>query len=145
MIREADASDILDIVRLGSQSLIDGPYAGMLKDAPEQSAKLALQVIQGSGKVLLLENEEKKVVGLLGFVIFPHYFTGRPTANEVMWYVLPEERKGAGGLQLLWRAEQEAKKMGATHMAFTAPNADIGRLYEKFGYKQVEVSFQKEL
>ena len=146
MIRAATQADIARIVELGSQSLIDGPYAGLLKDTPEQSAKLALQVIENSnGKVLLLENDNRKVVGLLGFVIFPHYFTGTLTANEIMWYVEPNERRGGGALQLLWNAEKTAKEMGATHMGFTAPNAEVGELYKRFGYKQVEVSFQKEL
>lgn len=145
MIRAATEADVPEIVRLGSQSLIDGPYAGMLEDTPEQSAKLALETIQGSnGKVLLLD-EGTGPVGLLGFVVFPHYFTQKLTATEIMWYVEPEHRKGGGGIKLLWEAEKEAKAMGATIMGFTAPTADVARLYERFGYKQVEISFQKEL
>lgn len=146
MIRAATASDLPRIVELGSRSLKDGPYSGMIKDTPEQSAKLALQTIQSAnGKILVYETDGGRVAGLLGFFIFPHYFTGEPTATELMWYVEPEERKGGGAMHLLWEAEKQAKQMGAKKMGFTAPNGDVAKLYERFGYKQVEVSFMKEL
>jgi GNAT superfamily N-acetyltransferase len=146
LIRVATQADLPDIVRLGSMSLINGPYAGMLKDKPEQSAKLALSVIQGAGgKILLYETDSGKIAGLLGFFVFPHYFTMEPTATEIMWYVEPEERKEGGALKLLWEAEKQAKAMGATRMGFTAPNADLEKLYERYGYKRVEVTFMKEL
>jgi GNAT superfamily N-acetyltransferase len=146
LIRAATETDIPEIVKLGSRSLADGPYAGMLKDTPEQSAKLALAVIQGSGgKILVYETDGGKVAGLLGFLIFPHYFTQEPTATEIMWYVLPEERNGGAGIKLLWEAEKQAKAMGAKRMGFTAPSADVVKLYERFGYKQVEITFMKEL
>jgi GNAT superfamily N-acetyltransferase len=146
LIRAAIASDVPRIVELGSRSLKDGPYSRMIKDTPEHSAALALQTIENAnGKILVYETDSGKVAGLLGFFVFPHYFTGEPTATELMWYVEPEERKGGGGMQLLWEAEKEAKAMGAKRIGFTAPNADIAKLYERFGYKQVEVSFMKEL
>ena len=146
MIRAATSDDVPAIVRLGSQSLVDGPYAGMLKDTPEHSAEFALTVILASkGKVLLYENDERKVAGLLGFLVFPHYFTKEPTATEIMWYVEPEERKGGGAIKLLWEAEKQAKELGATRMGFSAPNEDVGKLYEKFGYKKLEVTYMKEL
>lgn len=146
MIREAITSDVARIVELGSRSLQDGPYKGMLKDTPEQSAKFALQVItNAAGKVLLYENDNGKVVGLLAFIIFPHYFTQEPTATEIMWYVEPEERVGGGGLKLMWEAEKMAKTMGAKRFGFTAPTEEVAALYKRFGYKQIEVSFQKEL
>jgi hypothetical protein len=146
LIRAATTEDVSDIVRLGSQSLIDGPYAGMLKDTPEQSAKLAIEVIEKSnGKILLYQNDAGKVAGLLGFLVFPHYFTQEPTATEIMWYVEPDERKEGGAIKLLWESEKQAKEMGATRMGFSAPNEEVGKLYERFGYRKLEVTYMKEL
>jgi GNAT superfamily N-acetyltransferase len=146
LIRAATTEDVQDIVRLGSQSLIDGPYAGMLKDTPEQSAKLAMEVIEkANGKILLYQNDAGKVAGLLGFLVFPHYFTQEPTATEIMWYVEPDERKEGGAIKLLWEAEKQAKEMGATRMGFSAPNEEVGKLYERFGYRKLEVTYMKEL
>jgi len=145
LIRTATQADIPRIVELGTQSLKDGPYAGMLKDTPENSAVLALKIIGGNGKVLLYENEAGRVCGLLGFILFPHYFTGELTATEIMWYVEPEERKGGGGMFLLWEAEKEAKKMGATRMGFSAPDDKVSEIYARFGYKKIETTFMKVL
>lgn len=145
MIREASQADIPRIVELGSESLLEGPYRELIKDKPEQTAQLAIEVIREKGKVLLFENDEGKIVGLLGFIIFPHYFTGEITAGEMIWYVSPDERKGCGAIRLLWAAEKLAKELGAIRMQFTAPTSEVGAIYKRFGYQQIEVSFQKEL
>lgn len=146
MIRAATEADVPRIVELGSRSLVDGPYAGMLKDTPEQSAKLAMGVIaKSNGRILLYQNDAGKVAGLLGFIIFPHYFTGELTATEIMWYVQPEDRAGGNAIKLLWEAEKQAKEMGAVWSGMTAPNEEVGKLYERFGYHKIEVSYMKEL
>ncbi len=144
MIREATAHDIPRIVELGSRSLIDGPYKDLVKDTPEQSARLALQVIEKAGRVLLWE-ENGRVSGMLAFILFPHYFTGEMTAGELMWYVEPEARPGGAALRLLWAAEELAHSLGAKKMQFTAPNEQVGDIYKRFGYGKIEVSYQKEL
>jgi GNAT superfamily N-acetyltransferase len=84
-------------------------------------------------------------VGLLGFIVFPHYFSRELTAGELMWYVEPEFRQSFTALALLRKAEQMARAMGAKRMQFTAPTVEVGKAYEALGYKQIEVSYQKEL
>jgi GNAT superfamily N-acetyltransferase len=146
MIRAAKPEDVPEIVRLGSQSLAEGPYAGMLKDTSKHSAEFALTIILGSnGKVLLYETDEGKVAGMLGFIIFPHHFTKETTATEIIWYVEPAARHEGGAIKLLWEAEKQAKEMGAILMNFTAPDERVGAIYERFGYKKLEVTYMKEL
>lgn len=143
MIREATEVDLPDIVRLGSQSLIDGPYAGVIKDVPAQAEKCA-RIVMAAGKILLSE-EEGKVVGLLGFIFARHHFSDQPYAAELMWYVMPEHRKGGDAIKLLWEAEKKAAEMGAESFLFTAPNEDVSALYKRFGYKKLEVTYQKQI
>lgn len=143
LIRTAEESDIPRIVELGSRSLQDGPYAGIIKDIPEQAAKFAAQVL-ASGKILLGE-EDGAIVGLLGFIITDHHFSGQRYAAELMWYVLPEHRKGGIGMKLLWEAEKAAKQSGAQDMVFTAPNDEVSALYKRFGYEKLEVTYRKSL
>lgn len=145
MIREATQADIPKIVELGSLSLIEGPYGGLIKDKPETTAKLAFDVIQEKGHVLLYENEDREVCGLLAFIVFPHYFTGEKTAGELIWYVRKKDRIGCPAVRLLWAAQELAKKLGCKHMQFTAPTSEVGNLYKRFGYSQIEVTFQKAL
>lgn len=144
MIREAQERDIPRIVELGTRSLKDGPYAGLSEDNPVQSEKLARHIIENIGKVLLWE-EEGRVSGLLGFIVYDHYFSGEKTAQEIMWYVEPEYRAGGAGMKLFWKAHELAKEMGARNMQFTAPTEQVGAIYKRFGYLQLEVCYQKGL
>lgn len=143
MIREATEQDLPEIVRLGSQSLVDGPYAGIIKDVPAQSRKCAEAVLAG-GKILLAE-EEGAVVGLLGFIFARHHFSDQPYAAELMWFVEKDHRKGGAALQLLWAGEKMAREMGAESFLFTAPNEDVAALYRRFGYHKLEVTYSKDL
>ncbi len=143
MIREATEADLPRIVELGSASLVDGPYAGIIKDVPVQALKFAKQVLE-KGQILLGEHGGA-VVGLIGFIFARHHFSDQPYAAELMWYVEPEHRAGGMGLQLLWAAEKAAKRMGAEDMLFTAPNDDVAAIYKRFGYSRLEVTYRKDL
>lgn len=143
-IREARESDIPRIVEMGSRSLTEGPYADEI-DNPEQSAKTALGVIQSANGKVLLAEEDGNAVGLLGFVLYPHYFTGKQTAIELMWYVEPEFRQSFTAISLLRAGQRIAKAMGAVKMQFTAPTPEVGKAYELLGYKPLEISYQKTL
>ena len=143
MIRIATQEDIPRIVELGSRSLQDGPYAGLIDDVPSQAAYCAHEVMD-KGRILLGE-EEGQVVGLIGFILANHHFSGQRYAAELMWYIEPEHRKGGPGLKLLWEAEKQAKEMGAESFLFTAPNEDVAALYKRFGYDKLEVTYRKTL
>lgn len=142
-VREANEADLPRIVELGSRSLIDGPYAGIIKDVPSQAEKCARMVMQ-VGKIMLGE-DKRKVVGLLGFIFARHHFSDQPYAAEIMWYVEKEHRAGGIAMKLLWEAEKEARKMGAESFHFSAPNEDVSAIYQRFGYKKLEVTYQKAL
>lgn len=146
-IRDALPSDIPELVRMGSRSLKEGPYSGEI-DNPEQSARLALDVMnQSNGKILIAEDDEGKSAGLLGFILYPHYFTGRLMAIEIMWWVEPEYRSSMIGIVLVRAAQRIAKTMGAVVMQFTAPSAtpQVGKAYEAMGYRKMEEAYQRDL
>lgn len=91
------------------------------------------------------------VVGVLAFVVFPHFFTGELTATETIWFVEPEHRRisswpdGSIAMQLLSQAEDAARSMGAVKMQFTAPTSPVGNIYKRIGYKEMEVGYQRNL
>lgn len=143
-IRQALPSDIPQIVAMGSRSLREGPYSGEI-DNPEQSAKLAMQFIGEQKGVVLVSEEGDKLTGLLAFMIYPHYFTGKVTATEFMWYVEPEYRMDFTGIALLRAGQRIAKERGAVKMQSTAPNEEVGKMYQLLGYKAIEVGYQRDL
>lgn len=141
MIREALPTDIDRIVEMGSRSLREGPYRDEVGDSPKTTAALCQQVLE-SGKILVAE-EDGNVIGVLGFIVFPHYFSGERTAGELIWYVEPEYRQSFTALALLRKAQSLAREMGAKRMQFTAPTEEVGKAYESLGYHKVEVTYQK--
>jgi N-acetylglutamate synthase-like GNAT family acetyltransferase len=143
MIREAKSEDIPRIQEMGSRSLREGPYKDLVGDNPEQTGKLALEVMQKG--IILVAEEDGKLTGVLAFIIFPHYFSGELTAGELIWYVEPEYRKSFTALALLRAAERMARGFAAKRMQFTAPTVEVGAAYQALGYQPVEVSFQKAL
>lgn len=143
-IRAAVSTDLDRIGELGSRSLKDGPYAGIIEDNPAKGREFAAWMLE-NGQILLGQDDDGRVVGLLGFIVSNHHFSGQRYAAELMWYVEPEHRAGGIAMKLLWEAERTAKELGALSMVFTAPNTDVAKLYQRFGYKQLEVAYKKEL
>jgi GNAT superfamily N-acetyltransferase len=144
-IREATLLDVPRIVELGRKFLADGPYKDQV-DNPEQAMRFACSLVDNPKAAVLVAEQAARVVGVLAFIIYPHYFTGQLTANEMIWYIEPEARKGGIGMRLMWAGERLAKAMGAIRMQFTAPTAEVGKLYERFcGYHQIEVGYEKVL
>ena len=145
MIREASETDIPRIVELGRRFLLEGPYRELLKDDPEVLRNAFLSFLQNPQAKFLLFQEGSHTVGVLIFLLFPHYFTGEPTAGEVLWYVIPEARGGMAGLRLLNAAERLASSLGAKRMQMVAPTDRIAELYKRRGYGFVESTYQREL
>jgi len=150
MIRLATSADVPRIVELGSQSLVDGPYAGVIADNRQKTYELALQLIHGGGKILLWEEhsndgEPPRVTGMFGMLVVAHPFSGVVTADELTWYVLPEARKSGAGIQLLWKAEELARELGCRDFQVSAPDERIGAIYERFGFKKIETKYLKAL
>ena len=150
MIREATEADIPRILEMGRRFLAEGPYHGEIEDNPEVSERLVQILVQNPNAKILVSDEDGALTGLVVFLFYAHYFSGKPTAGELIWFVEPEHRRGFTGIALLRAAQRIAKEMGATSMQFTAPatnTADpkVGKMYEILGYHPVEVSYQKRL
>lgn len=144
-IREATKADIPRIVELGRRFLAEGPYKDQLEDNAEQNARLADLLISNSQAKVIVGEEDGIVVGLFALILFSHYFSGELTAGEIMWYVQPESRPGGIGIRLLSHAEKFARSLNAVRMQLTAPTEEVGKLYNRCGYKQIEVSYQRKL
>lgn len=148
MIREATTQDIPRLIEMGRQFLLSGPYKDVIEDHPETPRQLAEKLLglPESAKVIVAENRGA-ISGVLAFIVYPHFYSGRPTAQEIIWLTDPEERKKFpfDGIALFSYAQKVAKEMGAEYMQFTAPTHEVAQLYELKGYTQIEVGYQKRL
>lgn len=98
------------------------------------------------GKIFALE-DEKKIIGALGFLTSLSLEDGALTCTEAFWYV-DKEHRGAG-LKLLNKFESYAKSIGCkrivmAHLENSMPDK-LKKLYIRKKYKHVESMYLKEL
>jgi len=99
---------------------------------------------------LLLLEDEGKIIGCLGGNLFPHWFNYDTLIfNEMIWYVLPEYRRGGGGVRLIRAMEKECKDRGVDKMVLGHTYAlmpdDLRKLFEGLGYRIIESHYIKDI
>lgn len=141
MIRLAAISDIPRLVEMGARFREQSTYKNHLAEDKGQLEVMAKKLVDVEGMLVCEVNGA--VVGMIGFIVFPHFLSGETVAGEVVWWVEPEHR-GAGP-RLMRAAEKKAAEQGAKKMQMIAPNDRVGKLYEHFGYAFVESAYQKDL
>jgi GNAT superfamily N-acetyltransferase len=117
-------------------------YQRHLAENPETMAATARHLV-AQGGVLVSEQPGGALVGMIGWVLFPHFLSGEVIAGEVFWWVEPEHR--GQGLRLMRAAERQARQNGAQKMQMIAPTDAVATLYRRFGYEFVEAAYQKAL
>jgi GNAT superfamily N-acetyltransferase len=141
MVRAARLEDIPRIIEMGHRFNENSPYAKVLK-VTDVALDLLFRKLIPQGWLLLAEHEGESV-GMIGFYVYPHFFTGEIVAGELFWWMEPEHR--GHGKALLKAAEEEARRCGAKSMQMIAPDPRVGKLYERIGYTYVESTYQRNL
>lgn len=99
-----------------------------------------------AGKILLLE-KQGKIVGFIGFYIAECSLDGTKAAEEAFWYV--DEAHRGQGIKLFRKAEDVMKSLGCeaivmVHMSHSMPEK-LKKVYEKFGYGEMETRYVKRI
>ena len=97
----------------------------------------------------VVAEDENHIVGAILYTVTPNIFSGESTAQEVIWYVLPEHREGSVGARLYNRAMTQVIDRGCVymamiHLATSMPEA-LKDFYLKQGYTHMESNYQKRL
>jgi RimJ/RimL family protein N-acetyltransferase len=141
MIRDAQYADLDRIVEMGRRFRKDTSYDKHLTDNPQKMTELAEKLI--SNQTLLVSELNGELVGMLGFVVYPHFISGETMAGEIFWWQEPEHR--GEGIRLLREMEKRARLAGAKNMQMIAPNQKVAHFYERMGYEFVEQTYQRAL
>lgn len=142
-IRLAESEDLSAILRLGEQFRAASPYRDVLVQNDEHAQIILRKLIRGEGGAMWVADRAGEVVGMIGMILFPHYFSGELMASELLFYVDPMSR--GMGLKLLRAAEAWAVACGARSISMIAPTEDIGRIYARFHYQPSERAYVKRL
>lgn len=90
--------------------------------------------------------EEEVLCGVVGGLKYPDPNDGDLVVSECFWFVVKEKR--GRGIELLdaferWAKEEGAKRIIMVHLSGLMPER-IKLLYERRGYKEIEVHYVKE-
>jgi hypothetical protein len=105
--------------------------------------------VENQGKLIIVTaRKDKKLVGywvgaILGHM---HYPKAGPMCYTDMYFLHPEHRRGATGVQLIAKAESEAKLLGAVKFYISCKvHEDHTGLFEAMKYRKTDYVFTKRL
>ena len=99
-----------------------------------------------AGSIIKIE-KDGKIIGALGFLIFPDILSGELKASEAFWFVKKEHR--GVGIELLDEFERISKRIGVkrmnmVHLKKLMPEK-VKSIYLKKGYRELETNYEKVL
>jgi GNAT superfamily N-acetyltransferase len=90
--------------------------------------------------------DDGRPVGMCGMILAHHQQLGAFSASQDTLYLQPAHRQGVTGIRLLQQVDRELLELGAVIVYRTAPSGTaLGRLYERAGYAETEVVFERSL
>ena len=143
MIRQATQEDMPRIIDMAVRFNAETSYRNFIDVTPERVAQSFETITKDPNSVILVSGSDGAVTGMIVMMICPHPFSGERISYEVVWWVDPESR--GDGVKLLRAAEKFSKDSGVKKMHMIAPNDKVGHFYERLGYTQVEVAYQRSL
>ena len=143
-IRKANIIDTKDIMDLIAEFYEEGLKECGLKFTDYSLYKTAEKFIN-NGIVIVVEDNET-LVGIIGGIVIPSIFDEtEKIAQEMMWFIKKDYRKGELAKDLLQRFEKEARDLGANHIAVAAMgnmrNEVLDRFYRHNGYTLMETQY----
>ena len=146
-IRKANIIDIKDIMDLIAEFYEEGLKECGLKFTDYALNKTTEHFIT-NGIVIVVEDNDS-LVGIIGGIIVPSIFDStEKIAQEMMWFIKKDYRKGELAKDLLQRFEKEARDLGANHIAVAAMgnmrNEVLDRFYRHNGYTLMETQYIKK-
>lgn len=146
MIRPLQPDEVHLCVEGGKNFFDEGKIPGGFVPV-EFCQKWTKLLAAGHSVILGSFNEAGDITGALGAVLCPSLTSGKLMAVESFWFVIPQYR--GHGIRLLDAFEKWGESRGATmlcmiHLSNLQPDA-LKSLYERRGYREIEVNYLKEL
>lgn len=141
-MKVADLEDLPEIVDMSMKFLNTTGYKPHVDKEIVRDLVSSLIVGLKTEKIIIFESG----VGFLAGCVTPFLFGPHLLATEIGWWVEPEARGKGAGKEFLAAFEYWAKeKAGCTLISMVSLDDEIGKAYEKQGYKLYERAYMKEL
>lgn len=145
------SKDHQQILSLILDSIQASPWADVAINLPHLKLVIAnfLESIDLDRKMVAIARDQGKIIGVIAGAIVQQPLVGTSMASELIWYVSPAYRKRNVAKTLLDMFEKWADNNQVQHITLSHYNNTLGDtvgvLYEKRGFKKMEVSYIKEL
>ena len=141
-IKIATIEDVDEIMEMSKQFL---STTGYTEYSDEQTIRNLINTVitgqQNEMIILLIPG-----TGFIAGQSSPFAFGSHFLASEIAWWVNEDKRKSGAGTELIDAFEYWAKHVaGCTIITLTSLDDEVGKLYEKKGYKLYERAYMKEL
>jgi L-amino acid N-acyltransferase YncA len=148
IIRPYRSSDREQCLHMGHLMHEESYYKFMDFDDDKVAAWFEASTAPDSDVFVWVAEEDGKLIGHMGAMCFPHFFTHQTISADMWFYVIPEKRGSMSGVKLLkkyieWSEQKNVKfaQLGIT----TDINTDrTGALLERLGLKFGGTIFRKE-
>jgi GNAT superfamily N-acetyltransferase len=104
------------------------------------------RTLEEAGLLLIITaRDDGRLVGYHVSIVRPHlHYKHSLTAYADMYFLHPDYRGGMAGVKLFKYLEQELRELGVDRIyQGTKMHKDVGRLFERLGYKETERLFVK--
>jgi GNAT superfamily N-acetyltransferase len=124
---------------MGKAFLREDHFKDALVINDDALAEYMTKMIEGPYAAILMDQH-----GMIGVQIGRHPMSGEWVASESFWYVTLGHRNGLGR-DLMQAAERWAKSKGARRFQMSAPDARVGNVLIRRGFRSLETTYQKDL
>ena len=147
LIEDASQSDIPKIIELARKFHAVSGYENIEFDEETVENILITSIDQGLCPIGVVDG---KIVGFLAGLAYPAILNANVmVGTEIAWWVEPEFRGKKIAIQLLLRAEENARAKGLycwSMMCLEKLNADgLENIYERLGYEKAERTYLRIL
>jgi hypothetical protein len=149
-VRTARPDDVPAVVTMGGKFFAASPWRTVAAWDDASFAKtLRLLIEKPECGGLIVAEDEGRVIGMAGFLLFPSYFNfAALCGEEIFWWVEEGHRYGAGQM-MLDAMEGAAKAKGAILFVMGCiagmRSPALARLYERRGYRASDNRFVRRL
>lgn len=151
VVREAKPGDVNEaselIIRMKKLNGEFDPLFKVVEDAQKRAVSYLSDSLGSEDKLVLVATRGPKVVGVLRAEIRDRLFYVPAKEGSITdFYILPEARRKDLGREIISRASQRLKAMGAEMIVaeFPAQNAIAARFYTKRGFRALVEIFAVE-
>jgi GNAT superfamily N-acetyltransferase len=150
IVRNAIAEDFPRYLPLAQAFHAASPVHGVIPFDDEGYANFFLQAVQNPSMGVWLAEDDGKIVGIAGALLYPMYFSpSSMVVQELWWWLTPQVRGKGAGKAMYDMIESWAIANNATALFMIALEDDrvgkMANLYTRKGFRPMERTFIREV